>query len=124
MQRDAYGCLFENVAELGWLFGRWEDWAVPYFATTYRYIDDAEKVNEIRPIHREYLAGLTDRGELQVSGPYAGGEPGGALLVFVAETEAKVRALIDGDPFVREGLVTEITVREWNPVAGVLAQEF
>lgn len=95
-----------------------------YFATTYRYNDDVERRSAVRPTHREYLAGLTERGELQVSGPFADGEPGGALLVFVAETADAARSLVDADPFVLEGLVEEIIVREWTPVSGVLAQQF
>lgn len=81
-----------------------------YFATTYRYTDDVDRRGEVRPAHRDYLAGLTERGQLQVSGPFSDGEPGGAL--------------IDADPFVLDGLVAEILVREWTPVSGVLAQQF
>lgn len=95
-----------------------------YFATTYRYTDEVERRTAVRPTHRDYLAGLTERGQLQVSGPFADGEPGGALLVFVADDAAGARVLIDADPFVLEGLVAEITVREWTPVSGVLAQQF
>lgn len=95
-----------------------------YFATTYRYNDDVERRSAVRPTHRDYLAGLTERGQLQVSGPFADGEPGGALLVFVAETADAARSLVDADPFVLEGLVEEIIVREWTPVSGVLAQQF
>jgi uncharacterized protein YciI len=95
-----------------------------YFATTYRYTDDAERRSEVRPTHRDYLASLTQRGALQVSGPFAEGEPAGALLVFIADDAAGARALIDADPFVLEGLVAEVTVREWTPVSGVLAQQF
>lgn len=73
-----------------------------YFATTYRYTDDVERRGEVRPTHRDYLAGLTERGQLQVSGPFSGGEPGGALLVFIAETDAEARSLINADPFARE----------------------
>ncbi len=95
-----------------------------YFATTYLYTDDVERRGEVRPTHRDYLAGLTERGQLQVSGPFSDGEPGGALLVFIAETYAEARALINADPFVLDGLVAEIVDREWTPVSGVLAQQF
>ena len=97
---------------------------MPYFATTYRYTDEVDRRTEVRPTHRDYLAGLTERGQVQVSGPFADGEPGGALLVFVADDAQGARALIDGDPFVLEGLVAEVVVREWTPVSGVLADQF
>ena len=94
-----------------------------YFATTYRYVDDAERVSAVRPEHRDYLAQLSDQGGLQISGPLVGGEPG-ALLIFVAESEAAARELVAADPFVRDGLVAELTVREWNPVSGAVLDQF
>ena len=45
-----------------------------------------------------------------------------ALLVFEADTQEAARALTDADPFVIEGLVAEITVREWQTVSGRLAE--
>ncbi len=95
---------------------------MPLFATTYRYVADSDAARDAtRPAHREYLATLTARGELALSGPYVGGE-GGALLVFEAASEADAVALTDADPFVVEGLVAEVSVREWQTVSGRLAQ--
>ena len=94
-----------------------------YFATTYRYVDDAARVSAVRPEHRDYLAGLSAQGDLAISGPLVGGVPG-ALLIFVAESEDGARALVAADPFVRDGLVAELTVREWNPVSGSLLDQF
>lgn len=94
---------------------------MPLFATTYRYIaDSAEARDAVRPAHREYLAGLTGRGELALSGPYVDDEPG-ALLVFEAATKEAAVALTAADPFVVEGLVAEVTVRQWQAVSGRLA---
>lgn len=95
---------------------------MPLFATTYRYVADSDAARDThRPAHRDYLGVLTKRGELALSGPYVGGE-GGALLVFEAATEADAVALTDHDPFVVEGLVAEVTVREWQTVSGRLAE--
>ena len=95
---------------------------MPFFATTYRYADDStEALDATRSTHRDYLAGLVEAGSLTLSGPYVGGAAG-ALLLFEVETEQDVRALVDADPFVVEGLVTEITVREWLPVLGRVSQ--
>ncbi|MET0930572.1 MAG: YciI family protein [Aeromicrobium sp.] len=94
---------------------------MPLFATTYRYAaDSVEARNETRPAHREYLGELTASNSLVLSGPYVGGEDG-ALLVFEAADELAARALTDADPFVIEGLVAEVTVREWQTVSGRLA---
>ncbi|MET1038652.1 MAG: YciI family protein [Aeromicrobium sp.] len=95
---------------------------MPLFATTYRYADDTvESRDATRPAHREYLGELATNGSLALSGPFVGGADG-ALLVFEAATPDDVQALIDADPFVVEGLVAEITVREWQAVLGRLAQ--
>ena len=91
------------------------------FATTYRYAADSSTARDAtRPAHRAYLGELTERGQLALSGPFVGGEDG-ALLVFEAPTEDGARALVADDPFVVEGLVAEVTVREWQTVMGRLA---
>ena len=97
---------------------------MPYFATVYRYTDDDARRDEVRPSHRDYLGQLSQQGRLAVSGPYVGGERGGALLVFVADDEAGALELSDHDPFVLEGLVEQRTVRQWQPVSGELADHF
>lgn len=95
---------------------------MPLFATTYRYVADSDAARDTtRPAHREYLAGLTASGTLAISGPYVGGEAG-ALLVFETPTHDEAVALTDADPFVIEGLVAEVSVREWQPVSGRLAE--
>jgi uncharacterized protein YciI len=95
---------------------------MPLFATTYRYIDDSTEARDaVRPAHRAYLAELTEQGNLALSGPYADAGDPGALLIFEAASEADARALISADPFVTEGLVAEITVREWTTATGRLA---
>jgi len=92
------------------------------FATTYRYAPDSDAQRDAtRPAHREHLGTLTRQGNLLLSGPYVGGDAG-ALLVFEADTQEAARALTDADPFVIEGLVAEITVREWQTVSGRLAE--
>src|SRR5215213_2783973 len=97
---------------------------MPYFPTVYRYTDDDARRDEVRPSHRDYLQQLTQQGRLAVSGPYFGGDRGGALLIFVADDEAGALELSDHDPFVLEDLVEERTLREWQPVSGQLADHF
>ncbi|KRC65277.1 hypothetical protein ASE12_11185 [Aeromicrobium sp. Root236] len=95
-----------------------------YFATIYRYTDEDARRDQVRPTHRDYLRQLTEQGRLAVSGPYVGGERGGALLIFIADDEAGALELSANDPFMLEGLVEERTVREWQPVSGQLADSF
>jgi uncharacterized protein len=94
---------------------------MPFFITTYHYAADSTEARDThRPAHRAYLGEVSDRGGLLISGPFVGG-PDGAVLIFEAASEADVSALTDADPFVVEGLVDEITVREWLPAAGRLS---
>lgn len=87
-----------------------------YFATEYVY-GPAEEQAKHRPAHREYLGGLIEEGKLAASGPYLSGEAG-ALLLFIAETEEDVIAMIEKDPMHIGGAVLSYSIRGWNPVLG------
>ena len=82
------------------------------YAVTYGYTPDEEARDQLRPEHREYLAG---QGGLLLSGPTDGD---GALLIFEGKSAAEVEEILDEDPFWVEGLVAERTVLEWKPVLG------
>jgi uncharacterized protein YciI len=97
---------------------------MPVFAVTYRYTDDADARSAIRPSHREYLRGLAEQGVLVVSGPYAATEAPGALLLFRAGSKDEALAATAQDPFRVEGVVSEVTVTEWEPASGPLAEHF
>jgi uncharacterized protein YciI len=86
------------------------------FAVQYVYTDDAEQVNAIRPIHREWLQHLLDQGDLLASGPMV--DYPAALLIFKSESQETMSALLDQDPFDIAGVIVEREVREWNPVFG------
>ncbi|MCW2922737.1 MAG: hypothetical protein JWM98_141 [Thermoleophilia bacterium] len=68
----------------------------------------------VRPEHREYVRGCFERGEVRMSGPLAG--DAGAVIVYEAADEAAARALVDADPYRREGVVREVSLREWTVV--------
>ena len=75
---------------------------------------DPERVNEVRPQHREYLAGLLAQGKLYATGPYV--DNTGALLVYEAADEAEARRLLAEDPYGQEGVVNIVSVKEWKIV--------
>ncbi|WP_372344031.1 YciI family protein [Streptomyces sp. KL116D] len=52
--------------------------------------------------------------------PFGPDDVPGALLVLEADSAEDVTALLDQDPFHREGLVAERTVRAWNIFFGGL----
>ncbi len=84
------------------------------FAAVIEYLQDAEKVGRLRPVHRQYLALLKERGQLAVSGPFADGS--GALIVYEAETAEAAEALLKGDPFHQGGVFLRWQIRPWNVV--------
>ncbi len=75
---------------------------------------DPERVNEVRPKHREYLANLLSQGKLYATGPFV--DNTGALLVYDVADEAEARRLVAEDPYGQEGVVRVVSVNEWNVV--------
>jgi len=68
----------------------------------------------VRPEHRAYVAGLFEAGSIRMSGPLA--DDTGAVIVYRADDLDAAQALVDADPYVRERVVREVSLREWNVV--------
>jgi uncharacterized protein len=68
----------------------------------------------IRPIHRAYLAGLLERGQLAVAGPFDDGT--GALLVYETESIETAKKFAAEDPYTLAGLIRIQTIHPWNLV--------
>ncbi len=86
------------------------------FVVTYGYAASPEQLNEIRPIHREWLATLLEQGTLLASGPMIDNPE--ALLIFSAESAESLAALLDNDPFDVAGFIGTRSIQQWNPVFG------
>ncbi|TKV27938.1 hypothetical protein FDK12_10680 [Arthrobacter sp. NamB2] len=87
------------------------------FAVEYVYNPDHDDLRaEHRPAHRAWLEGLVDQGAVLASGPFTDGT--GALLVFVADSEADLNQLVSEDPFARVGAISAVKTTGWNPVIG------
>src|SRR5471030_1200888 len=67
------------------------------YAAIIEYLQDKAKIAEIRPVHRQYLASLKDKGQLAASGPFT--DDSGALIVYEASTREDAESLLKGDPF-------------------------
>ena len=83
------------------------------FAAIIEYELDDPRLATVRPIHREYLAGLRDQGKLAISGPLL---DGGALIVYQAETKEEAEAMYQADPFTTSGVFRSHVIRPWNPI--------
>lgn len=91
------------------------------YAVEYVYEPGSESGrDEHRADHRGLLASLTDleNVKLVASGPY--GDGSGALLIFAAASEDKLRDVLAQDPFNANGYVKNLRVSEWIPATGEL----
>jgi uncharacterized protein YciI len=84
------------------------------FAAIIEYISDKEKVDRIRPVHRQYLASLKEKGQLAATGPFTDGT--GALIIYEAATKEEAEQLLRGDPFCQNNIFVTWVLRPWNPV--------
>lgn len=84
------------------------------YAAIIEYSRDQEKIQSIRPVHRQYLAQLRQRGQLAASGPFT--DDSGALIVYEAASAEEAEKLLQGDPFHQNGIFQNYVLRPWNPV--------
>jgi uncharacterized protein YciI len=84
------------------------------FAAIIEYAPDKDKVAALRPVHRQYLAALKERGQLAASGPFT--DDSGALIVYEAASAAEAEKILKGDPFYQNGVFVSWVLRPWNPV--------
>ncbi|MBA3744059.1 YciI-like protein [Sporichthya sp.] len=79
--------------------------------------DYLERRGEFRAEHLALLEAAVGRGELVLAGALP--DPfDKALYVWTEGSEAAVKAFVDADPYVANGLVAGSQVRAWNTVVG------
>lgn len=86
------------------------------FAAVLEYISDADRVSEVRPLHREYLTTLVESGKMFNSGPFPDGS--GALIIYNAQDLAEAQVLLANDPFSKNGIIAGAQLKEWKIVMG------
>jgi uncharacterized protein YciI len=84
------------------------------FAAIFDYTADKDKIAQVRPVHRQYLTSLRDRGQLVIAGPFT--DDSGSLIVYEAATKEDAEKLIQADPFQQHGIFQRFQLRPWNPV--------
>jgi uncharacterized protein YciI len=89
---------------------------MPIFVVDYQYGAPANQLDEIRPIHRAWVAELHQQGVLLAAGPMVANPE--ALLIFKAESAAELSALLDHDPFDIAGFIESRSIKQWNQVFG------
>jgi uncharacterized protein YciI len=85
------------------------------YVMTYRAADDfLPLAQQHYPAHAERVQVFAGRGELLMVGTFDEPMDGAAMGVFTTREAAE--EFIAGDPFVRNGVVAEWSVRAWNEV--------
>ncbi len=84
------------------------------YAAVIEYITDKDKIQSIRPAHRQYLTALTAAGQLAASGPFT--DDYGALIIYEASSKEEAEKLLQSDPFHQNGIFVRWVMRPWNPV--------
>jgi len=87
-------------------------WIVARFAVSFTYISDKERIEQVRPVHREYLRGLLEAGKLVESGPFADGS--GALMIYEVDDLAAAQEQLANDPYAINGIIATVSINEWN----------
>ncbi|MBD1554458.1 YciI family protein [Pseudomonas typographi] len=73
--------------------------------------------------HAVYLKKLIAQGRLLACGPLKGTPLRAGFLIMRAQNREEVETMIKGDPFSREGLICGLTIEEWDPLFGRLADQ-
>jgi uncharacterized protein len=89
-----------------------------YFLLLYDVVDHfTDRRAPYRDAHLAAARAANERGELLLAGAFA--EPAdGAALVFKADDRSVAERFAGSDPYVKEGLVKQWTVRNWTVVVG------
>jgi uncharacterized protein YciI len=84
------------------------------YAAIIEYSQDKAKVAEVRPVHRQYLTSLRERGQLAAAGPFT--DDSGALIIYEAASREEAESFLQADPFNKNGIFLKYQLRPWNSV--------
>lgn len=87
-----------------------------YYILFYKTVDNyIERRAPFRGNHLDLVNEYHSAGTLVMAGALAD-PPDGAVLIFRGETPAAAHEFVSRDPYVKNGLITEWSVRPWNVV--------
>ena len=73
------------------------------FAVVIEYGPDKGQAKALHSVHREYLRGFLEKGQLFAAGPFA--DDAGALWVLEADSVGAIDVIVQGDPYAEAGLI-------------------
>ncbi|WP_158945344.1 YciI family protein [Granulicella sp. S190] len=83
------------------------------FVNLCRYIDDLNRVAELRPAHRQYMARLDSENKLWAAGPYEDGT--GALFIYEAVDLEAAEEIRQADPYFTGDVLASSELAAWSP---------
>jgi len=89
-----------------------------YYILFYKTVENyVERRTPFRPDHLGLVEEFHSDGRLLMAGALA--EPAdGAVLIFRGDSPQAAHDFVSRDPYVKNGLITEWSVRPWNVVTG------
>jgi hypothetical protein len=89
-----------------------------HFALIYDMVENfVERRKPYRETHIQWINDAHARGLIVMAGPL-GDPPDGGLIIFRADSPARVEEWVRGDIYVANGIVVGWKVRPWNLVIG------
>jgi uncharacterized protein YciI len=82
------------------------------FANLITYVADEKKIQDVRPLHREYAQKLRAEGKIVIAGPFRDGA--GALIIYEANSQDEAESLAINDPFFKCGAWASHEIHPWE----------
>jgi uncharacterized protein len=77
------------------------------------YVDDLNRVAELRPAHRQYMAELNGQNKLWAAGPFSDGT--GALFIYEAPDLHGAEEILRADPYFTGKVLATSKLQAWSP---------
>ena len=90
---------------------------MPLYVVTYEHPDEDGWQRYVMP-HIDWLKERLKDGALLASGPLSEQTVKSALLIMRAADKPSLESIIASDPFAEEGLIENMTIKEWDPIFG------
>lgn len=87
-----------------------------WFTVDTTYVEDRDKLMEVRPHHRDYLRELVAKGQVLVAGPWA--DDRGGFVIYQVDDRAQLDRLLADDPYTTDGVAAGRNIRELNITLG------
>lgn len=90
--------------------------AMAWYTVDTTYVEDRDKLAEVRPKHRDYLRGLVAQGQVLVAGPWA--HDRGGFVIYQVDDRAHLDRLLADDPYTTDGVAASRAIEELKITLG------